>query len=208
MYIRNLRKPSPNKNIFKFASAKNKDTIMCEGSLEKDCCYHFEYDSDVVSFESQPKGFLYDFGGKQLPYTPDFLVIYTDGCYSFVETKPYSKTLSKEFKLKFQARKQAAKKLGFDLILVTDKQIRTGNFLTNSEMVHRYSGCIGGESLTDTVLEELLISKSIKICDLAQRISSSVGEVFASVLRLISVGKARTDFDLEVLNENSIISVN
>ncbi|MEZ8106632.1 Tn7 transposase TnsA N-terminal domain-containing protein [Vibrio cortegadensis] len=208
MYIRNLRKPSPNKNIFKFASAKNKDTIMCEGSLEKDCCYHFEYDSEVVSFESQPKGFLYDFDGKKLPYTPDFLVIYTDGCYSFVETKPYSKTLSKEFRLKFQARKQASKKLGFDLILVTDKQIRTGYFLKNSEMVHRYSGCIEGDTLTDTVFEVLLLSKTTKIYELVQDTGFSIGEVFASVLRLISVGKARANFDLEVLNGNSTIWVN
>ena len=114
MYIRNLRKPSPNKNIFKFASAKNQGSIMCEGSLERDCCYHFEYDPNVVSFESQPRGFFYDFDGKQLPYTPDFFVVYDDGCHSFVEIKSYSKTLSKEFKLKFQSRKRAAELLGFN----------------------------------------------------------------------------------------------
>lgn len=27
MYIRNLRKPSPNKNIYKFSSLKNRDAI-------------------------------------------------------------------------------------------------------------------------------------------------------------------------------------
>ena len=34
MYIRNLRKPSPNKNVFKFASAKINNVIMCESTLE------------------------------------------------------------------------------------------------------------------------------------------------------------------------------
>lgn len=36
MYIRNLRKLSPNKNVFKFASAKASETIMCESTLEFD----------------------------------------------------------------------------------------------------------------------------------------------------------------------------
>ncbi|QLE83954.1 hypothetical protein FLM48_01930 [Shewanella sp. Scap07] len=43
MYIRNLRKPSPNKNVFKFASAKVSETIMCESTLEFDACFHHEY---------------------------------------------------------------------------------------------------------------------------------------------------------------------
>ncbi len=38
MYVRNLRKPSANKNVYKFVSLKNGCTIMCEGSLEYDCC--------------------------------------------------------------------------------------------------------------------------------------------------------------------------
>ncbi|WP_305815291.1 hypothetical protein [Photobacterium leiognathi] len=67
MYIRSLRKPSPNKNIYKFSSLKNRDAVMCEGSLERDCCYHFEYDPDVVHYESQPEGFYYDFHGEKRP---------------------------------------------------------------------------------------------------------------------------------------------
>ena len=39
MYIRNLRKPSPNKNVFKFASAKVSNVIMCESTLEFDACF-------------------------------------------------------------------------------------------------------------------------------------------------------------------------
>jgi hypothetical protein len=95
VYIRKLRKPSPNKNVYKFASAKQKAAILCESSLEKDCCYHFEYDPDVVSYESQPRGFYYKFEGKTLPYTPDFLTLYRDGTQEYVECKPHSLKNSK-----------------------------------------------------------------------------------------------------------------
>lgn len=207
MYIRNLRKPSPNKNIYKFSSIKNRDTVMCEGSLEKDCCYHFEYDPDVTRYESQPEGFNYDYNGKTLPYTPDFLVSYLDGTFEYVEVKPYSKTLSKKFKQEFSARKEAANRRGFCLVLVTDKQIRNGFFLKNSELVHRYSGCISGDELSIKVYSYLISQSSVQISELASSIGESVGRVFASVLRLVAVGKVFVDLDTTRLSENTTVTV-
>jgi len=207
MYNRNLRKPSPNKNIYKFASSKNEKTVMCEGSLEKDCCYHFEYDPEVVYYKSQPLGYYYEFCGKNLPYTPDFLVHYVGGYQCFVESKPYGKTLSKEFKQQFQARRLAAKRLGFDLILVTERQIRKGFFLENCKVVHRYCGCIEGDNLPDAIYAQLLDTKSIKIRDLALRVKLSIGEVFAAVLRLVTLGKALIDLDSAKLNETTLVMV-
>ncbi|UTZ21196.1 TnsA endonuclease N-terminal domain-containing protein [Vibrio campbellii] len=207
MYIRNLRKPSPNKNIFKFSSLKNRDAVMCEGSLEKDCCYHFEYDPDVVRYESQPEGFYYDFNGKKRPYTPDFLVTYHDGTFEYVEVKPHTKTLSKTFKQEFSARKEAANRRGVGLVLVTDKQIRDGYFLKNTELVHRYSGCIAGDELAIKVYSYLIAQNTMKISDLADSIGESIGRVFASVLRLIAVGKANVDLDIAQLSESTTVSV-
>ncbi|HAS8506105.1 Tn7 transposase TnsA N-terminal domain-containing protein [Vibrio vulnificus] len=207
MYIRNLRKPSPNKNIYKFASSKNKQTILCEGSLERDCCYHFEYDSDVVSYESQPEGYYYEYDGKQLPYTPDFLVNYICGYCCFVENKPYGKTLSKEFKQKFESRRLAAKCLGFDLILVTDRQIRKGFFLENSRLVHRYSGCIDSDKLSITIYEMLSAFNLIKIDELAYKANLSISSVLAIVLKLVSQGKVWIDLDSARINETTLVEV-
>ncbi|WP_305819483.1 TnsA endonuclease N-terminal domain-containing protein [Photobacterium leiognathi] len=207
MYIRNLRKPSPNKNIYKFSSLKNRDAVMCEGSLERDCCYHFEYDPNVVQYESQPEGFHYDFNGKKRPYTPDFLVIYHDGTFEYVEVKPYSKTLSKTFKQEFSARKESASLRGFGLVLVTDNQIRDGYFLKNTELVQRYSGCIAGDELATRVYSYLNAQNKMKISDLADSIGEPVGRVFASVLRLIAVGKASVDLDIANLSESTTVSV-
>ncbi len=180
---------------------------MCEGSLEKDCCYHFEYDPDVVRYESQPEGFYYDYNGKKLPYTPDFLATYLDGTFEYVEVKPHSKTLSKTFKQEFSARKDAANQRGFRLVLVTDKQIRNGNYLKNSELVHRYSGCISGDELVSRVYSYLISQSTVQISDLASSIGESVGRVFASVLRLVAVGKACVDLDAARLSENTIVTL-
>ena len=208
MYIRNLRKPSPNKNIYKFASAKNKAVVMCEGSLEFDCCFHLEYDPDVVSYKSQPKGYMYDYEGKQLPYTPDFLVCYSDGSSCLLEIKPYSKTLNLEFQARFQARKAAATACGVNLILVTDKQLHTGPFLDNCKLIHRYSGCIEGGQLSKTIHDKIAIEKRLTIRAIADYIKVSIGEVFSAVFRLISIGVASVNIESELLSENSVISVN
>jgi hypothetical protein len=107
MYIRNLRKPSPNKNVFKFASAKISGVIMCESTLEFDACFHHEYNDEIESYGSQPEGFKYEFMGKSLPYTPDTLIVYKNDVEKYHEYKPKSKTTSPLFREKFVARRQA-----------------------------------------------------------------------------------------------------
>jgi len=88
MYIRNLRKPSPSKNIYKFASRKNRSTIMCESGLEFDACFHLEFSPSIAAFESQPKGIEYLVDGKVRRYTPDFKIVKTTGEIEYIEVKP------------------------------------------------------------------------------------------------------------------------
>lgn len=119
MYVRNLRKPSATKNVYKFASSKNRSVILCESSLERDCCYHLEYSKDVISFQSQPEGFYYSSGNKRCPYTPDFLVRNQDGSEYYLEVKPLAKTFSEDFKRSFALKRIAAQHQGKPLVLVT-----------------------------------------------------------------------------------------
>lgn len=142
MYVRNLRKPSATKNVYKFASSKNRSVILCESSLERDCCYHLEYSKDVFSFQSQPEGFYYSSGNKRCPYTPDFLVRNQDGSEYYLEVKPLAKTFSEDFKHSFALKRIAAQHQGKPLVLVTDKQIRNGVYLENLNLIHRYSGLV------------------------------------------------------------------
>jgi hypothetical protein len=116
MYIRSLRKPSPNKNVFKFASVKISGVIMCGSTLEFDAC-----NDEIESYGSQPEGFKYEFMGKSLPYNPDTLIIYKNNVEKYHEYKPKSKTATPLFREKFSARRKASLKLSRDLILVTEQ---------------------------------------------------------------------------------------
>ena len=176
MYIRNLRKPSPNKNVFKFVSEEVSETIMCESTLEFDACFHHEYSETIETFGSQPKGFYYCFEGKRLPYTPDALLHYIDGTTKFHEYKPYSKTFDPIFRAKFVAKKEAAQALGTELILVTDKQIRVNPILNNLKLLQRYSGIYGVTDIERELLQLVRKSDNIQLADVASEYNLPIAE--------------------------------
>lgn len=202
MYIRNLRKPSPNKNVFKFASTKISDVIMCESTLEFDACFHHEYNDVIKSYGSQPEGFKYQFRGKTLPYTPDALIVYFDGVEKFHEYKPYSKTSSPLFREKFAARREASLALGCDLILVTDKQIRVNPILNNLKLLHRYSGVYGLNAIQNELLKAIQKSGVIKLNDVSSQFGLTIGEARSFLYALIHKGFVKADLDREDLSVN------
>ncbi|MBB1476855.1 hypothetical protein H5164_14630 [Shewanella sp. SG41-3] len=202
MYIRSLRKPSPNKNVFKFASAKVSETIMCESSLEFDACFHHEYNDCIDVFGSQPEGFYYDFEGKRLPYTPDAIVHFIDGTVKFHEYKPYSKTFDPIFRSKFVAKKAAAQTLGADLILVTERQIRVNPILNNLKILHRYSGIYGLNTIQIELLKLIKRTGKISVNDVAIKQSLSLGEARSYLYSLIHKGLIKTNLNQDDLTCN------
>lgn len=194
MYIRDLRKASPNKNVFKFASSKNDEMVLCEGSLERDACFHHEYNVNVKSFKSQPEGFRYMFNGKYLPYTPDMLLELSDGSCCFHEYKPYSRTQNSEFQQKFQAKIVAARAIGIPLYLVTDKQIRSQPALDNLNLIHRYSGFYETTDEQKQLLQHLekLGGESL-LSSLAHQLNTNTAELRFYALGLISKRLINTD---------------
>lgn len=202
MYLRSLRKPSPNKNVFKFASTKVSDTIMCESSLEFDACFHHEYNNSIKVFGSQPEGFYYHFDGKKLPYTPDTIVHYIDGTVKFHEYKPYSKTFDPIFRGKFIAKKAAAQALGADLILVTERQIRVNPILNNLKILHRYSGIYGLSSIQTELLHLIKTTGKISVNDVAIKQSLSLGEAKAYLYSLIHKGLIKANLNQDDLTCN------
>jgi hypothetical protein len=202
MYIRSLRKPSPNKNVFKFASAKVSETIMCESSLEFDACFHHEYNDCIKVFGSQPEGFYYDFEGKRLPYTPDTIVHFIDGTVKFHEYKPYSKTFDPIFRAKFVAKKEAAQALGADLILVTERQIRVNPILNNLKILHRYSGIYGLNTIQIELLKLIKRTGKISVNDVAINQSLSLGEARSYLYSLIHKGLIKTNLNQDDLTCN------
>jgi hypothetical protein len=202
MYIRNLRKPSPNKNVFKFASAKVSEVVMCESTLEFDACFHHEYNDEVGSFGSQPEGFKYEFKGKSLPYTPDALILYKNGVEKYHEYKPSSKISSPLFREKFKAKKHASLMLGRELILVTDKQIRINPILNNLKLLHRYSGVYGVNTVQKELLNLIQKSNVIKFNDVRAQLGLSIGEARSFLYALIHKGFVKADLSHDDLTNN------
>ncbi|MEI6896304.1 MAG: TnsA endonuclease N-terminal domain-containing protein [Psychromonas sp.] len=202
MYIRDLRKPSPNKNVFKFASEKVGQAIMCESTLEFDACFHNEYNNSIESYGTQPEGFKYNFRGKMLPYTPDTLVRYIDKSEKFHEYKPYSAISSPIFREKFIARKLAAKQLGIELILVTDRQIRVNPILNNLKLLHRYSGVYGVTYIQHKLLQAIQKSGQVKLNDVSEEFNLSLGESRSFLYALIHKGFLIADLSNEDLTCN------
>lgn len=193
MYIRNLRKPSPNKNVFKFASAKAGKTIMCEGSIELDACFHHEYNESVRMFDSQPQGFFYQYDGKNLPYTPDSIVHYIDGRIQLHKYKPLIKTFDPIFKAKFFAKQQAAQSLGMELILVTDEQIRVNPILNNLKLLHRYSGAYTVSDTQRKLLSWVQASGKCRLTEIAHEYALPIGELRSHIFSLLNKGLLKAD---------------
>ena len=202
MYIRNLRKPSPNKNVFKFASAKVGEAIMCESTLEFDACFHHEYNEKIKHFGSQPEGFHYNFKGKTLPYTPDAVIHYNDGSVIMHEYKPYRKTIDPDFRAKFFAKKEAAKSLGTDLLLITEKQIRVYPLLDNLKILHRYSGIQGLNKTQNDLLGIIKNTGRMSVSELAKYGSLKIGEARSQLYSLINRGLLKADLIQDDLVSN------
>ncbi|WP_305418490.1 Tn7 transposase TnsA N-terminal domain-containing protein [Photobacterium leiognathi] len=190
MYNRNLRKPHPNKNIYKFISVKNKTSIMCESGLENDACFLFEYNANVISYRSQPSGFEYLHEGKTCFYTPDFLVQYADLTTEYFEVKPFTRTIELEFKKKFRAIKSAAMQNEETISLITERQIHIQPRLGNAKLLHRYAGIQSPNSFQDKILDLLRIESSctVSVGELVVRLKMSKGEVHSNLLALLSAG--------------------
>ena len=208
MYRRKL-KHSRVKNLHKFASQKNKSTCLVESSLEFDACFHFEFSTSIAAFEAQPLGYEYEFDNRICRYTPDFLLTHKDGTQKFIEVKPQNKILDEDFRSRFIEKQVVAKKNGRELILVTDKQIRVYPTLNNLKLLHRYSGFQSLTELQSSVLELVKRYGSLKVSQLVSFLKVTAGELLATVLRLLSLGKLFTDLTSDDISlETAIWSIN
>lgn len=205
MYIRNLRKPSPSKNIYKFASRKNCSTIMCESGLEFDACFHLEFSPSIAAFESQPIGIKYFVDGKARRYTPDFKVVKTTGEIEYIEIKPERIHTTEKFRNEFEKKRVAYNELGYKLILVSEKQIRSQHLLSNLKTLHRFSNTMLSD-VHKKALELVKKAKSLSISQLAAKLNLIIGDCIATCAVLIGIGAITADLVTEPLCDHSLIN--
>ena len=193
MYKRNI-KHSRVKNIFKFASLKNRTSLTVESSLEFDACFYFEYDKSISSYEMQPIGLYYQYDDKSHPYTPDFLVSYRGGKNIYYEIKYEDDACDVEFYHRFQYKKIKYREQELDLRLITERQLRAGHLLRNLHLIHRYSGCSENNIKLDGILAIVKKYGRVKIRELVRHLNFNEGDLSKFVL--IGVSKGFISFNL------------
>ena len=126
--------------VFPKKKQSNQGSLLVEGSLETEYCYHLEFDQSVIEYESQPLGFHYYCQNKRRFYTPDFLVTYVDGHQVYVEIK-YSEDIegNADFQRDFPLWQKQAEALGIPLVKITDDFIRKEPFFSNIRHLRRAS---------------------------------------------------------------------
>lgn len=192
------------KNLYKFSSYKNNDIMTVESFLEFNTCFHLEYDEKITSFCAQPEGYHYHYESKELPYTPDFKIMNVDGRSSVLEVKPSRKLQNCELLKRLIARKEAAKRLGYEFILVTENQVNASPKLFNLKLFHRYACFKEYEYMFDDILRLVKNNNLTDVSSIAEKIhADNVGVVFASVVSLLASGQVKADIENEKLNYKS-----
>lgn len=188
------KKSSAVHNICKFMSLKNDSVIRTMSILEYDFCFHAEYNSKVVRYESQPFGFEYLFNGRMCRYTPDFQLFSESGSGTLVEVKHSSQTSKSDFRLRFAEKQSVAKKdHQKKLILVTEKQIRTGFFLSNLKLLHGYSGLRTVTPLQIRLLQVIRDRSFVVLSDVAKELNISEDQTVTAALCWLASGDIKTD---------------
>ncbi|WP_299010256.1 TnsA endonuclease N-terminal domain-containing protein [uncultured Shewanella sp.] len=192
MYQRNI-KHSRVKNLFKFASLKNRASLTLESSLEFDACFHFEYNKSISSFKAQPVGFRYQYFGKCLPYTPDFWISTIDGKQTFYEVKYSNEVRDPEVNQRFRYKQKSCIELGIDLKLITERQLHKGSLLNNLKLLHRYAG----KSKCHAELESIILLVSnmgvVTMRELLNKSKFTQGDLNKYVLTAVSQGLLQFD---------------
>ena len=154
---RNLTK-SRGKNIHRYVSAKMGKRVTVESFLECAACYHFDFESSIIRFCSQPIRFSYCLNGKTHTYVPDFLVQFDTGEYTLYEVKSDMENSKPEFQCEWEAKVQAAFELGLELELVTEEEILDKVIFSNLKILHRYASRDNLNDFHQTLLTTLKLN--------------------------------------------------
>ncbi len=113
--------------------------IRCQSPIERDLCSILEVLPWVVRYEHQPFTATAAFtDGSHHDYTPDFRVLGV-GVRLIIECKPADKVVEPEVRRQIAIGRAWAAEHGYQFLLVTEEQLRTGAFLANARLLRRYA---------------------------------------------------------------------
>lgn len=124
--------------IGRFPSTKMKRMIAFESLLERDFVYLLDFDPLVTWYEEQPVRIEYVHEGKNLHYTPDFLLVEQQKSV-LVECKPERFVDTDENRRKFTIARKWCQEKDWQFRIVTEQEIRAGYRLQNVKLLTQYA---------------------------------------------------------------------
>lgn len=132
--VRKLRHGLTGKRVTYFRSAINECSLPTESDLERQHCLHLERAFTVDRYRTQP--FTVVHGGNH--YTPDILVLWSNGAQSVLEVKPHGQFSDPQIKQKLDIFGPLIQDSGLDFQRVSEKDIHADSF--NELLRHIYDG--------------------------------------------------------------------
>lgn len=112
-----------------------------ESLLEESAIYHFEFCSQIASYQEQPEMTEFWIKGKRQIYFPDFELEMTDGELVYVEVKPETKLKNPVLKERLEHIAEHYRQRGHRFVILTDKQLKQEPLLGNLKQLiyhHRW----------------------------------------------------------------------
>lgn len=192
-------------NIFRFTSINKSEPVIVESYNEYLACYHLEFSSVVDDYAAQPIKFRFKDGetGKQITYTPDFWVKLKNGLEYYVEVKGYEETQQDKFLKRWEFIQRKLKKNGFEIKLLTDRDLNRGKVPENLKLLHRYLS--RNEINEDQVkITELIKKQPLTLIEICEKLNIKLIKAKSLILNLVA-RKVLTFKIYEDISENTLI---
>jgi hypothetical protein len=131
--VRDVMSLTPTRVKALLCSVKNGTFTNCESIPEFRSGVHFETDPMVVGYSAQPETFELVVNDQRRRYTPDFLVIYSNGVHEYVEVKLEKDADTPEYQALEKEMLALAKEKGFQFRTLTEKDFDRQPRLANGE---------------------------------------------------------------------------
>lgn len=139
MPVRKVSNHGRKNMIGKFPSLKMNRMVQFESSIEWDFIYLLDYVPAIAEFEDQPLVITYEHEGKQRTYTPDFLVVFTNGQHALIECKPEKFVEKEKNQRKAQAAQAWCTAKGWTFHVVTDTDLRSDHRVENVKLLTQHA---------------------------------------------------------------------
>lgn len=209
--MKSVRKIKPSKKgSFRgnFISQKVGKTIQYESLLERDFMQLLEFDPLIQRYDSQPLEINYRYKGRKRRYYPDFKAKTINGEIIIYEVKPKTKLKLEENLIKFEAGSLFCEKNELHYKVVTEKDIRKGNLISNLELLREVNSFQTNHKVMEQILYILKqVEKSSKK-NLKESIENITDAEFeGNLYYLIYNHKINVDLISEPISDNTILSL-